>query len=70
MKRVVCCANESGENPRDITITLIYTFLVVTIYVYLRPNNRARSLSTLVAVDINKDTAHRMLLEIRFAKSE
>ena len=53
-----------------ITITLIYTFLVVTIYVYLRPNNRARSLSTLVAVDINKDTAHRMMLEIRFAKSE
>ena len=53
-----------------ITITLIYTFLVVTIYVYLRPNNRARSLSTLVTVDINKDTAHRMMLEIRFAKSE
>ena len=53
-----------------ITITLIYTFLVVTIYVYLRPNNRARTLSTLIAVDVNKDTAHRMMLEIRFAKSE
>ena len=55
-----------------ITITLIYAFLVVTIYVYLRPNNRARSLSTLIAVDVNKDTAHahRMMLEIRFAKSE
>ena len=52
-----------------ITITLIYTFLVVTIYVYLRPNNRARSLSTLIAVDVNKDTEHKMIPEIRFAKS-
>ena len=33
------------------------TRFIVTICLYLNPNNRARSLSTLIAVIVNKDTA-------------
>ena len=43
-----------------IIITLIYAFLKVASRVYLRPNDRARSLSTLIAVSVNKDTEHKM----------
>ena len=35
--------------------TMIYVRFKVTICLYLRPNNRARSLSTLMAVIVIKD---------------
>ena len=43
-----------------ITITLIYAILKVATRMYLMPNDRARSLSTLIAVSVNKDTEHKM----------
>ena len=37
---------------------MIYIRFKVTICLYLIPNNRARSLSTLIAVNVDKDTEH------------
>ena len=37
---------------------MMYVRFKVTICLYLIPNNRARSLSTLMAVNVNKDTPH------------
>ena len=39
-------------------VVMIYMRFKVTICLYLIPNNRARSLSTLMAVNVNKDTPH------------
>jgi len=53
------------EAPEDIiqNITKItYARLKVTICLYLSPNNRARSLSRLIAVAVSKDTEHNVLL--------
>ena len=36
----------------------------VTICLYLIPNNRARSLSTLMAVNVSKDTPHNAKLDM------
>ena len=36
--------------------TTIYVRFNVTTCLYLSPNNRARRLSTLIAVNVNKDT--------------
>ena len=39
----------------------------VTTCLYLSPNNRARSLSTLIAADVKRDTPQRLKAETRFA---
>ena len=39
----------------------------VTICLYFIPNNRARSLSTLMAVNVNKDTPHNAILDMKTA---
>ena len=38
----------------------------VTVCLYLKPNNRARSLSTLIAVSVHKDTPLRLLATTLF----
>ena len=42
------------------TTTMRYIRLKLKPYLYQRPNNRARSLSTLMAVSVNKDTLHKI----------
>ena len=42
-------------------ITVIYDCLKVTTCLYLSPNNRARSLSILIAANINKDTKQKKI---------
>ena len=42
-------------------VVMIYMRFKVTICLYLIPNNRARSLSTLMAVNVNKDTPHNAM---------
>ena len=42
-------------------ITAICVRFKVTTCLYLSPSNKARSLSTLIAVNVNKDTAHKVL---------
>ena len=39
-------------------VVMIYVRFKVIICLYLVPNNKARSLSTLMAVNVNKDTPH------------
>ena len=39
---------------------MIHVRFRVTACLYLIPNNRARSLSTLMAVKVNKDTPHNV----------
>ena len=39
------------------------TRLNVTTCLYLSPNDRARSLSTLIAVDVKADTPHKIMLK-------
>ena len=41
-------------------ITVINVLLKVTTCLYLSPSNKARSLSTLIAVNVNKDTEHKV----------
>ena len=41
------------------TVTVMYVRFKVTTCLYLSPNNRARSLSTLIAVSVSKDTEHK-----------
>ena len=58
-----------GRNQR--TVTVIYIRFKVTTCLYLSPNNRARSLSTLIAATVNKDTEHKIYpaaKEASFAK--
>ncbi|RMX41147.1 hypothetical protein pdam_00013993 [Pocillopora damicornis] len=38
--------------------------LSVTKVLYLNPNNSARSLSTLITVVVNKDTPHKIVLDV------
>ena len=45
------------------------TRLNVTTYLYLRPNDNARSLSTLIAVDVKRETPQRTIDEIICIKS-
>ena len=42
------------------TVITAYVRFKVTTCLYLTPNNRARSLSTLIAVDVNIDTPHNV----------
>ena len=46
---------------------IIYVRLKVTIFLYLSPNNRARSRSTLIAVNVDKDTEHNAWLDMTVA---
>ena len=48
--------------------TIKYVLLKVTTCLYLSPSTRARSLSTLNAVNVNKETTHRSIPEIKFVK--
>ena len=43
---------------------MMYVRFKVAICLYLIPNNRARSLSTLMAVNVNKDTPHNAWLDM------
>ena len=52
---------EIPVNQKQIKST--QTRLNVTTWRYLSPNNRARSLSTLMAVDVKIDTSHKIVLE-------
>ena len=45
---------EAGQNPK--LITVMYVRFKVTTCLYLSPSNKARSLSTLIAVNVDKDT--------------
>ena len=45
----------------------IHVRFKVTICLYLIPNNKARSLSTLIAVSVNKDTPHNAKLAMKLA---
>ena len=47
--------NEETRDKIQMVATMIYVRFKVTICLYLSPNNRARSLSTLVAVIVIKD---------------
>ena len=42
------------------TVTVMYVLLKVTTCLYLNPSNKARSLSTLIAVNVSSDTAHKV----------
>ena len=53
------------KTQKEITVTSV--LLNVTKFLYLSPSDSARSLSTLIAVDIAKDTEHKVLLMIKFA---
>ena len=53
------------KTQKEITVTS--ALLNVTKFLYLSPSDSARSLSTLIAVDIAKDTEHKVLLMIKFA---
>ena len=46
---------------------MIHVRFKVTICLYLIPNNRARSLSTLMAVNVNKDTEHNTKPDMKAA---
>ena len=49
-------------------ITVILVLLKVTTCLYLSPSNKARSLSTLIAVNVNKDTEPKVKPEKIAAK--
>ena len=57
--------NKIPINQKQITATV--TRFNVTTILYRRPNMRARSLSTLIAVDVATDTPHKMKLKEEFA---
>ena len=44
-------------------VTVIHVLLKVTTCLYLSPSRKAKSLSTIIAVNVNKDTAHKIKLE-------
>ena len=48
-------------------ITVKHAFFKVTTCLYLSPSNKARSLSKLIAVNINKDTEHKTVAKKCFA---
>jgi len=47
------------EKSQETTIKT-HTFFTVTTCLYLSPNNNARSLSTLIAVSVSKDTPQKI----------
>ena len=48
-----------------IATTIIFALFRVTASLYLNPNNKARSLSTLIAVTVTKDAKHSITPEIK-----
>ena len=48
-------------------VTVTHTRFKVTICLYLSPNNKMRSLSTLIAVEVNKETPHNAALVMKAA---
>ena len=56
---------KKDKTQKEITVTSV--FLNVTKFLYLSPSDSARSLSTLIAVDIAKDTEHKVSPMIKFA---
>ena len=57
---------KKDKTQKEITATSV--LLNVTKFLYLSPSDSARSLSTqLIAVDIAKDTEHKVLLMMKFA---
>ena len=62
--------NSIAEKSAEITqvvITIAYVRPKVTTCLYLSPNNRARSLSTLMAVRVETDTPHKIYAVIILA---
>ena len=51
--KVILTIEKKIANPRSC--------LTVTMCLYLKPNGRARSLSTLIAVNVSKDTAENIV---------
>ena len=61
------CVTENDPAATDITQNVAVRMRVhfkVTIGLYRIPNNRARSLSTLMVVSVNKDTEHNAKLDM------
>ena len=61
------CVTENDPAATDITQNVAVRMRVrfkVSIGLYRIPNNRARSLSTLIAVSVNKDTEHNAKLDM------
>ena len=61
------CVTENDPEATDITQNVAVRMRVrstVNIALCLIPNNRARSLSTLMAVSVNKDTEHNAKLDM------
>ena len=50
-------------------VTVTHTRFKVTICLYLSPNNKLRSLSTLIAVEVNKETPHNAALVMKAASN-
>ena len=61
-------AEEAADTIQKV-IVIKWTRFKVTTWLYLSPSNRARSLSTLIAVSVNSDIAVKLLLSIEAAKS-
>ena len=55
---------DKSQKPKAI----IYVLLKVTTCLYLSPSNKARSLSTLIAVEVDKDTPHKVEAKKPIAK--
>ena len=57
--------NDAAETDEIQNVAvMIYVRFKVTFCLFLIPNNRARSLSTLMAVNVNKDTPHNAKLDM------
>ena len=60
---------ETTATITQVVITIAYVRPKVTTCLYLSPNNRARSLSTLMAVRVETDTPHKIYPVIEFANA-
>ena len=58
--------DEKKMEKTHIAVTAMYALLDVTICLYLSPNNRPRSLSTLIAVSVKKDAVHKIPAVAKF----
>lgn len=56
--------NEETIDKSQKTIKLMHTLFKVTTCLYLSPSDRARSLSTHIAVSVYIDAEHKMMPEI------
>ena len=60
--------DETTKDKNQKPKAIIYVLLKVTTCLYLSPSNKARSLSTLIAVEVDKDTAHKVEAQKPIAK--